>query len=198
MSLPSRSIAASIVRVALLGSAVFMPAAAAEAAAEEASVKGLRLHLQFPPVPEGKAPQLEVTLENVGDSDLNVVLGYSLANGRHHHPAALRLVVHGQGNQPRTLHYAQVRVAGRIDPLVVPLSVGASHTVRCGLDQFVDSQTGAPVDLSAAEHPISAVLVGEPVSHANSDTQGLMLMPYWQGTVQSNEVRLRSTQRTED
>jgi RNA polymerase sigma factor (sigma-70 family) len=154
------------------------------------AVGGLRILLRLPPVEKGKTlpPHFEVVLENVGENDLNVQLGYSLANGRSHHPAALRLQARSKGDKTRTLKYAQSAVAGRLDPLVVPLLAGSSYTLRCRFDRFADSETGEPLDLTARDYRIAAELVGEPVTRANPDLKGLVLMPFWQGKVRSNEV----------
>jgi RNA polymerase sigma factor (sigma-70 family) len=161
-----------------------------EAPAGGKAVGGLRLRLQLPPVEKGQTlpPHFEVVLENVGDRDLNVQLGYSLANGRSHHPAALQLQALSRGNKTRTLKYLQSGVAGRLDPLVVPLLAGSSYTLRCRFDRFADPDTAEPIDLTARDYRIAAELVGEPVLKANPDLRGLVLMPFWQGKVRSNEV----------
>jgi RNA polymerase sigma factor (sigma-70 family) len=162
-----------------------------EAVADGKVVGGLRIQLQLHGPKKGdKLPShCVVVMENVGDSDLNVQLGYSLANGKSYHPAALRLLVSLEGNKTRTLTYSEVRVAGRLDPFVVPLPAGSSYSLRCPLDKFVDSKTGDGIDLTAKEYRIAAELVGQPVSKASPDLQGFTLMPYWQGTARSNEVK---------
>lgn len=161
--------------------------------ADVKAVGGLSIRLQLPAAEKGKKlpPQCEVVLENVGDSDLNVNLGYSLANGKSHHPTALRLLALSKGNKTRTLIYS-IRVAGRVDPFIVPLPAGSTYTLRIAFDKFTDSETGAPIDLTAKDYRITAELVGEAVAkEEGSDFQReLALMPFWQGKAVSNEVQL--------
>ena len=164
-----------------------------EAPGDGKAVGGLCIRLQLPAAAKEKKPaqQCEVILDNVGKGDLNVKLGFSLANGKSHHPAALRLLAISKGNKTRTLNYRMVGVAGRVDPLVVPLPAGSSYTLRFDFDQFADSETGEPLDLTAEDYRLAAELVGEAVTkeQTNRDIEGLALMPFWQGTIRSSEVR---------
>jgi hypothetical protein len=68
------------------------------------AVGGLRIRLELPVTEHGGTPRrsCELTLENVGLVDLNVKLGFSLANGKSHHAAALRLLTRSHGNKTRT------------------------------------------------------------------------------------------------
>lgn len=156
---------------------------------EAKAVEGLRIRLQLPEAEKDKKTPLvcEVVLENVGDKDLNVNLGSSLANGRSHHPTALRLHALSEGAKARTLVYS-MRVAGRLDPFVVPLPAGSSYTLRIPFAKFTDSETGESIDLTAKEYRIVAQLVGEPVTNPNRDAQAQALMPYWQGKASSHEL----------
>jgi hypothetical protein len=170
-----------------------------EAPADAKAVDGLRIRLQLPATEKGKKlpPQCEVVLENVGESDLNVNLGSSLANGKSHHPTALRLLALSKGNKTRTLIYS-IRVAGRLDPYLVPLPAGSSYTLRIAFDKFSDSETGEPIDLTRKDYRIAAEFVGEAVSKINPDVQGLALMPYWQGKIRSNNVQLPFAKKESD
>jgi hypothetical protein len=169
-----------------------------EAQANGNVVGGLRVRLQIPAVEKDKLVPTYclVVLENVGDTDLNVKLGYSLANWKSHHPAAIRLLALSKGNKTRTLSYMQVGVAGRLDPLVVPLPAGSTYTLRCQLAKFADSESGEPTDLTAKDYRIAAELVGQPVTKVNQDLQGFALVAYWQGTARSNEVQLILAKKT--
>ncbi len=193
MSLCTKPIVNCAVVAWSLAGALGSMMAGEKAPAEGKAVGGLRIRLHLPAAEEGKKlpPQCEVTLENVGDSDLNVQLGYSLANGKSHHPAALRLLALSKGKKTRTLIYAALPgVAGRMDPFVVPLPAGSSYTLRCAFGKYADSETGRRIDLTANDYRIVAELLGEAVTKTNLDVQGLTLMPYWQGKVRSNEVEL--------
>jgi hypothetical protein len=164
-----------------------------DAPTDAKAVGGLRIRLQLPAAKRGEKlpPRCEVTLENVGDGDLNVKLGWSLANGKSHYPTALRLHALSKGNKTRTLIYAALPgAAGRVDPFVVPLPAGSRYTFRCTFEKYADSETGERIDLTAKDYRIVAELLGEAVTNTNRDVQGLALMPCWQGKVRSNEVQL--------
>ncbi len=191
--LPStKAISGCVAVVCLLVLALGPVKANEETPVEGKAVGGLRLRLEFPPAESGKKlqSQCNLVLENVGDSDLNVLLGISLANGKSYHPVAIRLFARSKGNKTRTLIYPQPRVAGRIDPFVLPLLAGSSYVLPCEFDKYADAETGAPIDLTSKDYQITAELHGEAVTKTNQDMQGLALTPYWQGKVRSNEVQL--------
>lgn len=151
------------------------------------AVGGLRIQLQLAGKEGGKSPShCAVVMENVGDTDLNVNLGISLANGKSHHPVALRLMVIEREITTR-LSYGQPRMAGRLDPFVIPLPIGSRYTLRCPLDKFVLTEGGERFDFTAKDFRVEAELAGRPVTETNSDMQGLTLMQFWQGAVQSNQ-----------
>jgi len=201
MPITTNSIAVFAAIVWLLVCAPGAMRADEKAPADANAVGGLSIRLELPAAEKSKKlpHHCEVVFENVGDSDLNVNLGCSLANGKSHHPTALRLLALSKGNKTRTLIYS-IRVAGRLDPFVVPLPVGSTYTLRIAFDKFTDSETGKPVDLTAKDYRIVAELVGEAVTkqEANLDMQGLALMPFWQGNSRSNEVQLPVAKKRSD
>ena len=103
------------------------------------------------------------------------------------HPVALRLLAI-EGKNTTRLIYAVPRVAGRLDPFVVPLPVGSSYTLLCPLDKFVVTE-GGHFDFTAKDYRFKAELVGQPVTKTRTDLQGFTLMQFWQRTVQSNEAK---------
>src|SRR5262245_23625732 len=143
------------------------------------SVEGLRISIRQATGGKEKAaaPGFAVLLENVGANDLNLRLGYSLANGTTHHPAAVALIVTGPDGKARQLAYKSGRVAGRMDPLVLPLPVGSSFRLGCALDQYVDEATGSPLALAEGSYQLAAQFTGAAVTPqlANADSQGLAL-----------------------
>jgi len=82
-------------------------------------------------------------------------------------------------------------VAGRIDPMVVPLPANATFTLRADLDGY-----SAPADnvwtlnLKPGQYSLHAEYsgVGVPLRAANGDMKGLSLVPYWTGAVVSDTV----------
>jgi hypothetical protein len=159
-------------------------------------VKGLCLRLEMPASKEPKKQpeHFSIVVENVSERDLNVRLGYSLNNGRSHHPDSLELIAKASGEAPHRLIYFDGRggIAGRVDPFLVPLPAGASYTLRCPFNHFVDPQSLRPIDLKARDYRISASLTGKPVTRddVNLDTLGQTMSPCWEGTIHSNEVRV--------
>jgi hypothetical protein len=158
-------------------------------------VDGLCLRLEVPASKDPKKPpeHFLIVIENVSDRDLNIRLGYSLNNGRSHHPDSLELIARAGGEAPRRLIYFDGRggIGGRVDPFVVPLPAGASYTLRCPFKNFVDPRSLRPIDVKARDYRIAASLTGKPVTEkdVNLDTLGQTMIPCWQGTIQSNEVR---------
>jgi hypothetical protein len=198
MPLPTKSINICAAITWLIVCTFGSTGAAEEAKAQGKAVDGLRIRLQLHPAEKDKklSPQCEVTLENVGESDLNVKLGFSLANGKSHHPDALRLLARSKGKATRSLTYAAIPgVAGRLDPFVVPLPAGSSYTLRIAFDKYADSETGDRLDLTVTDYGIAAELVGEAVTETNPDVQGLALIPCWQGKARSNEIQLRAAKK---
>jgi len=156
---------------------------------------GLCLRLELPVSKDPKKPpeHFSIVVENVSNRDLNVRLGYSLNNGRSHHPDSLELIARAGGEAPRRLIYFDGRggIGGRVDPFVVPLPAGASYTLRCPVKNFVDPGSLRPIDVKARDYRIAASLTGKPVTEkdVNLDTLGQTMIPCWQGTIHSNEVR---------
>ena len=156
-----------------------------------AKVEGLRIKLQFDAPLHGLAARTFVlAIENVGDTDLNVQLGRSLGNGKNYFPSELGLVA-WEGKNMLQLSYETPRVAGRMDPFVVPLPAGSTFTLRCELEKFVLKESRKSIELSTKDYRIVAELVGQPVKQTNVDLHGLTLMKYWEGTAKSNEAHLK-------
>jgi hypothetical protein len=157
-------------------------------------VNGLRLRLDVPATKDSKQPpeHVWIVVENVSDHDLNVRLGYSLNNGRSHHPDSLELSARADGDAPRRLIYHDGRggIGGRVDPFVIPLPAGAGYTLRFPLKVFVDPGSLRPLDFRARNYRIAASLTGKSVTEndVNLDTLGQTMIPCWQGTIHSNEV----------
>jgi hypothetical protein len=189
--LSSTCAAAACVLVGAVGFIV----ASGEATPDVTAVDGLRIRLQVLGAEESKRSpdQCLAIFENVTDSNLNLNLGSSLANGQSYHPTALRLLAFSKGKS-RTFIYS-IRVAGRVDPFIVPLPAKSTYSVRISLNRFSDSETGEPIDFTNKDLRITAELVGEPVIKTNPDLQGLALMSYWQGKIRSNDIQMSITNR---
>jgi hypothetical protein len=79
-----------------------------------------------------------------------------------------------------------------VDPLVVPLPVGAVFSIPVNLDRYW-AVASAEFDYKPkpGSYALEAQFTGKGVSQqgANLDLPGIALMPYWQGTVTSNLLR---------
>jgi hypothetical protein len=137
--------------------------------------------------------RLAFALENVGQGDLTVNLGAMLANGKRQYPKALALTLTDGQGRVRTLRRTFSRVAGRLDPFVVPLPAGCRYTLRYDMADIVDvDQAAAGALWPPGRHRAAVEFVGKAVSReqTNRDSTGLALMTYWTGTARSGEVTL--------
>ena len=158
---------------------------------------GLRIGIYT--IPSNKAgqgqPDFGVVLENVGENDLVLNLGLMLANGKTQKTHAIHFLISRAGEPIREMRLRSYGIAGRVDPMVVPLPKGASYTMRCTLDQYVvaEPETGLPAHQASRLQPgtykITAVYEGEHVKEfINLDMEGFGLMPYWTGTIRSADL----------
>lgn len=157
--------------------------------------KGLRIRLRLPEVARGgEAPgHCFVDLENRSEKDLNLKLGFSLANGKSHHPEALRMLLTGPGDERRELIYAGIPgIAGRVDPYIVPLPAGSGYSLRLRFADFADVKTGQRVDFAAKEQSLAVEFEGQAITETNSDDSAVALITVWRGTIRSETTPLRA------
>jgi hypothetical protein len=153
---------------------------------------GLTIHLAK--VQGGpKAPRFRVDFQNTGRDDLMLNLGMMLANGSRQYPDAVTLTLTDAQGKSRRLDLIDPSfVSGRIDPFVVPLPVGASFSIPVDLDKYSPAN---PADFDYKLRPGSYSLLarfngkGVTQQQANLDMKGIALMPYWEGTATSNQLR---------
>ena len=140
-----------------------------------------------------KTPDFRVELRNVGENDLVLNLGVMLANGKRPYPNAIILTLTDAQGKSRRLDLRDPSfISGRVDPLVVPLPVGAVFSIPVNLDRYW-AVASAEFDYKPkpGSYALEAQFTGKGVSQqgANLDLPGIALMPYWQGTVTSNLLR---------
>ncbi|HOB97806.1 MAG TPA: serine/threonine-protein kinase [Verrucomicrobiota bacterium] len=137
--------------------------------------------------------RFEVRIRNVGDKDVQLNVGISMANGNVHLPQAISLILTDAQRQTRVLEFANKRfpgVAGRVDDLVVGLQAGATYTLPLSLEQFWCPATGEPqTNLTNGQYRLMAQFVGRGAEHVNGDMGGMGLMSFWRGTLQSNPLQ---------
>jgi hypothetical protein len=154
------------------------------------TVSGLQLtiYLDHAERVQSKAPNFRVELRNAGENDVILNLGSMLANGKKQYPDAVVLtLVDSQGKSRPLELQGPFYVAGRVDPLVLPIPVGSTFSIPVDLNKY-----GPPdYKLKPGIYSLEAQLTGKGVSQqeANLDVKGIALMPYWKGTVTSNQLR---------
>jgi hypothetical protein len=156
--------------------------------------------LQLTLTQETSGPRFRAALQNAGDQPLILNLGIMLANGRKQYADRINLLL----TDPRgkLLHLAMMApgsIAGRVDPMVVPLPAGATFTVPIDLaDYFAPKEKIWKLDLTPGRYTLSAEYAGfgVPQRAANLDMQGISLMPYWTGTVNSRTLPFTLTRAT--
>src|SRR5262249_54866659 len=93
----------------------------------------------------------------------------------------------------RVLRRTFTFVAGRVDPLIVPLPAGCRFQLGFDLSEFVDEDPAWAGRLFLPGSYRAAVeFAGKAVTReeTNSDTPGLAVMHYWTGTVRSRDGNL--------
>ena len=145
--------------------------------------------------PDSLKPLFRVELHNAGEQPLILNLGMMLANGKKQYANAVTLsLTDGHGRTTPLELLGPAFVAGRIDPLVVPLPKGATFTLPVNLADYISPKNNVwQVTLTPGAYTISVAYagVGVPQQQANLDMQGISLMPYWTGAVRSNAVAFR-------
>ena len=157
----------------------------------QASSPQPELHAQLLVVPNGTPlPTFEVELTNSGNVDLALNLGYMLFNGHEQFASAIHLSLRDAQNHTEMLDLkGPTTVAGRVDPLVVPLPRGARIILPIDLaDYEISAQKISDIQLKPGRYFLSAEYRGERVEHTNLDMQSIRTLPYWVGQVDSSEI----------
>jgi hypothetical protein len=136
--------------------------------------------------------RFRVTIENDGDKDLIVNLGYMFGNGQVMLPTSLELIHTDPAGRTRELRFfsphkrSRGMNPGKLDDYILALSSGATYGFSLDLDEYWCPATKEyPVRLSKGQHRIQARLNAGAV---RSSTGDLALLRLWLGTVQSSSV----------
>jgi hypothetical protein len=142
-----------------------------------------------------ETPVFQVTLKNAGDKDAVLNLGMMLANGKVLLPDAIHLILTDSTGKSKELHFADRRypgVAGRIDDYAVPLCVGSSYILRLSLDNFwCPEMKEFRLKLKPGQYRVRSEFAGKGAQFVNGDMEGIKLMNFWQGTLQSDVTTFR-------
>lgn len=162
-----------------------------------ASVQGLRIAVSTTVPPSGA--EFLVMLQNTSGADFVINLGYMLANGKHMFPTAVRLRLADRAGNQRELQFFDRRypvVGGRVDDFVVALRAGATYTFPVSLNDYSNPTTNEfGVTLAAGRHQMSARFEGRGSTNSNSDMQGVALMNFWKGNVESDRLEFEVPSR---
>ena len=147
------------------------------------------------------ATQFRAELRNEGVQAVVLNLGIMLDNGRMQYAGGIHLLLSdAHGKQLHLELRGPGIIAGRVDPMAVPLPPGATFTLPIDLRNCLAPQENVwDLALTAGRYRLSAAYKGEGVSQtsANLDMKGIALMPFWIGDVTSPELTFTLTQRME-
>ena len=133
-----------------------------------------------------------VELHNPGGEALVLNVGMALANGSRQYIDRVHLALTMPDG--KVLHLEPMGpgfIAGRVDPLIVPLPAGATFAFPVDLQSYVAPKADVwRVDFAAGTYSLQAEYAGAGVSssEANLDVKGIALMPFWKGEVVSSPV----------
>jgi len=149
--------------------------------------EGLKMSIRTTAPENSNSLRIHITFENVSDDDALLNLGMMLANGKTLVPDAIRLVLNGPDGQSRELKFHNTRVAGRIDDYIVPLRAGSAYTIKLSLKEYWCPETKESyLRLNSGRYELRAKFIGKGARHVNSDTEGLGLIHFWTGKLNSD------------
>ena len=136
--------------------------------------------------------RIGVSLVNAGGGDLLVRIGVMLGNGKTQFPGDLRIECRDAGGRRFVLSSAPAFVAGRMDPMLLPLPDGATYTLSLDLRRMSVEEPRDAFSLPAGKYRVQAVLAGKSVlrEETNSDMPGLSTMAFWTGTARSADLEV--------
>jgi len=150
------------------------------------------MHLDATAHIQSDVPKFRMELQNIGKRDLVLNLGITLSNGSKQYPDALVLmIIDPQGKARQFDLIGPAAVAGRLDPLILPLPVGSTFSLPVDLGKYWAAPSKEfEYKFQRGTYSIQARFTGKAVSQqeANLDVKGIALMPYWTGTVTSNQL----------
>lgn len=127
-----------------------------------------------------------VETRNLGNQDLVLNMGMELASGAKQYPDAVSYTLTTPDG--RILHLESMEpgiIAGRVDPLIVPLPAGAMFSFLVDLNEYAAPKEKVwDLTFPRGRYTLQAEYTGRaiPQSQANLDVQGIALMHYWVGT----------------
>jgi hypothetical protein len=145
--------------------------------------------LQLSLTPTSKPASFLVSLHNLADNDLNLKMGIALGNGQKQYIDIQLALKTPDG---RILHLqlkGPAYIAGRVDPSIVPLPVGATFSFPINLEDCISLKEKIwKMNLAPGHYSLEAQYTGTGMTQleANLDMKGVALMSFWTGTVSSS------------
>jgi len=134
-------------------------------------------------------PTFQVELRNTGDHDFMLNLGMMLANGKKQYPDAIRLSLTDTSGSVLLLELIGPGfIAGRVDPLIVPLPRGATFSLPVDMSDYSSPKANVwKLNFTPGQYILSANYTGKavPATDANLDMKGVALLPIWTGNIHS-------------
>ena len=131
-----------------------------------------------------------VALQNTSDSDFVVNLGVMVSNGKAMLPSAVHLLLTDRvlGRTLKLQFCGGPRgLSSRLDDYIVPLQAGATYAFPASLDKYCNrATTEFGVKLLPGRYGISARFDGQGATTHSLDMQGVALLNFWRGTIQSD------------
>ena len=148
---------------------------------------GLRMAVWTTPsdTERAAAPQVHVGVENVGESDVILNLGFMLGNGDKMYPLAVGLVLTDTHGKVQQLEYPTPGVGGRVDDFLVALRAGSMYSLRLALNEYWVPKEPR-LTFGRGTYRIEARFTGGAARQINLDTEGIATLNFWKGTLQSN------------
>jgi hypothetical protein len=148
---------------------------------------------------KSKIQKFRVELSNAGESGLILNLGIMLANGKKQYPVNVALILTDSQGKSRLLELiGPGMLNGRVDAMVLPLPAKSTFSIPIDLDSYWSTGSGEFNDTwKPGAYTLAAQFSGKGVNReqANLDMEGIALMPYWTGSVTSNQVRFEVVTR---
>jgi hypothetical protein len=132
--------------------------------------------------------QVDVAIENVGDTDALLSLGFMVAHVMF--PQSVRLILTDRHGRKRELEYGDPRyphIGSRVDDFIVFLRTGSTYTLRLSWDRYWSPETHEyDMRLAGGEYRIEARFDGR----AAQWPREIAVMNFWQGTLRSQPMVL--------
>jgi len=133
--------------------------------------------------------QFNIVFESIGQDDTLLNLGIMLGNGISQIPTNVYLLLTDSSGKTRRLEVRGVGIAGRVDPLVVPLSGSSTYTIKADLQQYWSPKTKEfDLKIGTGKYRIAAEFAGDSKRIGNEDMINTDLMNMFKGKVRSNEL----------